>query len=116
MAMVKQAVKDRLGKQFMSELTIEDIIGRVAEATNNREEDLVSASRKKPLVEARQVAIFLCREILGTPLVEIGLHFGGRDHTTILHACRNIKARSKKEPRIRQLVKKLRQELTFPLT
>ena len=116
MAMVKQAVKDRLGKQFISELTIEDIIGRVSEATNLTEEVLISASRKKPLVEARQVAIYLCREIIGTPLVELGLHFGGRDHTTILHACRTIAKRKKKEPRIKQLVTKLKQELTFPLT
>ncbi len=116
MNMVKQAVKERLDKQFVTELTIEDIISRVAEATNHKEKELVSSSRKKPLVEARQVAIYLCREILGTPLVEIGLHFGGRDHTTILHACRNIEQRSKKEPRIKQLVTKLRQELTFPLT
>ncbi len=116
MAMVKQAVKDRLGKQFVTELTIEDIIGRVAEATNHKETALVSPSRKKPLVEARQVAIYLCREILGTPLVELGLHFGGRDHTTVLHACRMIEKRKKKEPRIKQLVTKLQQELTFPLT
>ncbi len=116
MAMVKQAVKDRLGKQFVSEMTIEDIVGQVAEATNFSEEDIVSPSRKKPLVEVRQVAMYLCREILGTPLVELGLHIGGRDHTTVLHACRNIERRLKSEPRIKQLVTKLKQELTFPLT
>ncbi len=116
MKMVKQAVKERLGKQFVTELTIEDIIARVSEATNLREKELIGSSRKKPLVEARQVAIYLCREILGTPLVEIGLHFGGRDHTTVLHACRTIERRSKNEPRIKQLVSKLSQELTFPLT
>ena len=88
----------------------------MAEATNLKETELVSPSRKKPLVEARQVAIYLCREILGTPLVELGLHFGGRDHTTVLHACRTIDKRKKKEPRIKQLVTKLQQELTFPLT
>ena len=114
--MVKQAVKDRLGKQFITELTIEDIIGRVAEATNFSEQNLVSASRKKPLVEARQMAMYLSREILGSPLVELGMHFGGRDHTTVLHACRSIERRSKSEPRIKQLVTKLKQELTFPLT
>ncbi|MFH1852108.1 MAG: chromosomal replication initiator protein DnaA [Candidatus Neomarinimicrobiota bacterium] len=116
MSIVKQAVKDRLGKQFVTELTIEDIIKRVSEATNLSERDLVGTCRKKPLVEARQVAVYLSREILGTPLMELGLHFGGRDHTTILHACRSIDRRLKNETRIKQLVTKLKQELTFPLT
>ena len=42
------------------------------------------------VAQARQIAMYLCRELVGTSLGDIGMHFGGRDHSTVIHACRNI--------------------------
>ena len=52
--------------------------------------DLVSKSRSRPLTTARHIAMYIMRECTGLSLVKIGEIFGGRDHTTVLHACRQI--------------------------
>ena len=88
--LAKKVIKERMGKSVVSDLTIEEIVRRVSIITRVSEKDIVSSSRKMEIAEARQVSIYLCREILGTPLVSIGMHFGGRDHSTILHACRVV--------------------------
>ena len=79
------------------------------------EKDIVGSSRRRPIAEARQISVYLCREIMGTSLMDIGMHFGGRDHTTILHACRNIEKKIKTDKRIGYLIRSLQQDLTFSL-
>jgi len=113
--LVRRVVRERVGNRLVSDLTMGDIIRRVSEATKVNERDIVGSSRRMPIAEARQVSIFLCREILNSSLASIGTHFGGRDHTTILHACRKIEQKIKEDLRIRQMVKALKQSLTLPL-
>jgi len=55
-------------------------------------EDLCGSSRSRTLVTARQVAMYLCRELTDLSLPKIGQHFGGRDHTTVIHGYRKIEA------------------------
>jgi chromosomal replication initiator protein len=50
------------------------------------------------LVEPRQVAMYLCREVLGMTLHDIGTTFGGRDHSTVIHAVERVKDRIAREP------------------
>ena len=54
-------------------------------------EDLCSTSRSRVLVTARQIAMYLCRELTELSLPKIGQQFGGRDHTTVMHADRKIR-------------------------
>ncbi|NHZ87155.1 MAG: hypothetical protein GWP19_14990 [Planctomycetia bacterium] len=110
--LVKKVVKERLGKRFLAEITLEDIVRRVSEVTSISEKNIVGSSRKKELVEARQIAAYLGREILGVSLSSIGMYFGGRDHTTILHACKNIEEKIKSKKRIKQLVESIKNELS----
>lgn len=111
--LLKKVIRERMGKRGLRAVTVEDIIRRVADTTRITELEIVGGSRKMPIAEARQVSIFLCREILGTSLVNLGTHFGGRDHTTILHACRNIESKVQSDPRIQGLVEGLRQEFAY---
>ena len=111
--LTKSVIKERLGSKAETELTVEEIVKRVSETTKIKQKDIVGISRKMEIAEARQISIYLCREILGTPLVSIGMHFGGRDHSTVLHACRVIEKRTKKDERISNLVGGLKSELTF---
>ena len=110
--LIKKVVKERLGKRFLAEIKLEDVVRKVSEATSISEREIVGTSRKKELVEARQIAAYLGRDILGASLSSIGIYFGGRDHTTILHACKNIEEKIKSEKRIRQLVESIKNELS----
>ncbi len=110
--LVKKVVKERLGKKYLAEIRLEDVVRRVSEVTSISEREIVGTSRKKELVEARQIAAYLGREILGASLSSIGIYFGGRDHTTILHACKNIEEKIKSENRIKQLVESIKNELS----
>jgi chromosomal replication initiator protein len=113
--LAKKVIKERVGTSIVSDLTIEEIVRRVSTITRISVKDIVSASRKMEIAEARQVSIYLCREILGTPLVSIGMHFGGRDHSTVLHACRVVEKKTKVDQRISTLVGELKNELSFAM-
>ena len=69
-----------------------------------RIDGLKSKKRTKTLTEPRQVAMFLCRRLTDLPLVEIGHAFGGRDHTTVIHACDKVEADMARERLIRARV------------
>lgn len=114
-SLIKSVVKERLGNKPLNEITVEDITNRVAEATHLSAAELVGPSRRKPIAEARQVAIFLCRDLLQTSLVSIGLHFGGRDHSTVIHACNKIEDLLNSDDRIQSLVKNMKQEFSFAM-
>jgi len=112
-SLAKQVIKERLGSNIIYDITAEDIVRRVSETTHIKEKEIVGASRKMEIAEARQISIYLCREILGTPLVSIGMYFGGRDHSTIIHACRAMEDKTKKNQRIGRIVGELKRELSF---
>lgn len=113
--LVKKVVRERVGSGVPVDISATDIIKRVSEITKIEEKEIVGSSRRMKIAEARQIAIYLCREIIGSSLVDIGMRFGGRDHTTILHACRNIEKKIKTDRRISHLVRSLQQDLTFSL-
>ena len=113
--LAKSVIKERIGPGAISEITAEEIVRRVSETTHIQEKDIVGASRKMEIAEARHISIYLCREILGTPLVSIGMNFGGRDHSTVLHACRVVEKKTKNDQRISALVSELKNELSFAL-
>lgn len=68
-----------------------DILGSVARGFNLRPEDLLGARRRPDHVLARQVAMYLCRRKLGLSYPELGRAFGGRDHSTVIHAVKKIR-------------------------
>jgi len=111
--LAKMVVKERLGSNMIYDITTEDIVRRVSETTHIKEKEIVGSSRKMKIAEARQISIYLCRQILGTPFVSLGIYFGGRDHSTILHACRVMEDKTKKDQRVGRLVNELKRELSF---
>ena len=88
-------------------ITVDLIQRKVAEYFEVRPSDMTAKRRSKNVVYPRHVAMFLSRELTGLSLPEIGEQFGGRDHTTILHACEKIKKDIKKDQKAKSLVDKL---------
>jgi hypothetical protein len=77
-------------------------------------EELKSPKRKRPIVQARQLGYHLVQELTRKSTLEIGRRFGGRDHTTVMHGCRQVALRLQSEPAFAQLVDELRTLLTPP--
>lgn len=86
---VKEALRDLLSLQDKL-VTIENIQKTVAEYYKIKFSDLVSQRRSRSVARPRQMAMALAKELTNHSLPEIGSAFGGRDHTTVLHACRKI--------------------------
>ena len=83
-------------------VTIENIQKTTAEYFKIRVADLLSKRRNRSIARPRQVAMSLCKELTNHSLPEIGDAFGGRDHTTVLHACRKISELKESDHRIRE--------------
>ncbi len=71
-------------------ITVEEIQEKVAAYYGLRVSEILSATRKAGIARPRQVAMYLCKSLTVKSLVEIGKYFGGKDHTTVLHACRRV--------------------------
>ena len=71
-------------------VTIDEIIRKVADHYNLRMSDLLSARRARQVARPRQVAMYLAKTLTSRSLPDIGRRFGGRDHTTVIHAVRKI--------------------------
>ncbi len=95
----KEALRDLLALQEKL-VTVENIQKTVAEYYKIRIADLLSKRRSRSIARPRQVAMALAKELTNYSLPEIGDAFGGRDHTTVLHACRRVKELRESERRI----------------
>ena len=114
--LAKNVIIERKGRSLTTELTIQEIVKRVSNFTKVPEEKIVGKRRERKIAEARQLSAYLCRDILGSTLVNIGMFLGGRDHTTIMYAYKNIEKRIEKEPRIRKIVNSLKKEFSYTLS
>ena len=111
-ALVRDVVKERVGSQPTRNFSMEDVVRKVSELFGISEDGLVGKSRKKEIVEARQAAMFLCRNILNNSLSSVGMHFGGRDHTTVMHAIKVIENKKLKKKNIGENIAKITHELS----
>jgi chromosomal replication initiator protein len=107
----KEALKDLLASQAKL-VTIDNIQKTVAEYFKIRISDVLSKRRSRSIARPRQIAMALAKELTRHSLPEIGDAFGGRDHTTVLHACRRIKALRETENRVDEDYQNLYRTLT----
>ncbi len=107
----KDALRDVLALQDKL-VTVENIQKTVAEYFKIRVADLLSKRRNRSIARPRQIAMALAKELTTHSLPEIGDGFGGRDHTTVLHACRRIKALRETETRVKEDYNNLLRTLT----
>jgi chromosomal replication initiator protein len=110
--LVESMLHEVLHEEGRSTISIETIQKKVAEHFDIRLADMTSKRRPEGIVFPRQIAMFLTREMTGNSLSAIGEAFGGRDHGTVLHACRLVKDRMEVEPNVRQVVNYLEKQLS----
>ena len=91
LSLAEIVLKDLITDDQTAEITATQIIGQTAAYFGLSIDDLCGSSRSRVLVTARQIAMYLCRELTDLSLPKIGQAFGGRDHTTVMHANRKIR-------------------------
>ena len=104
---VNEALKDQVTTTKQS-LTADRIIDCVCKYFSISKDDLVGKKKNKEIVEPRQICMYLICEMLDLPLVSVGQIFGGRDHTTVIHAREKISDLIKENNRIRVTVNDLK--------
>ncbi len=91
LSLAEIVLKDLITDDQTAEITATAVIGQTAAYFGLSIDDLCGSSRSRVLVTARQIAMYLCRELTDLSLPKIGQAFGGRDHTTVMHANRKIR-------------------------
>ena len=104
--MAKNILKDIIIEQT-KEITVENIQKTVADHYQIKTNDLKSAKRLKTLVLPRQIAMYICRKLTSSSYPEIGNKFGGKDHSTIIHAIKKIEKNMEIDLQLRATVEKL---------
>ena len=108
---LESLLRDALHEEARHTITIESIQKKVAEHFDIRFADMTSRRRPQNVAFPRQVAMYLSRTLTSRSLADIGESFGGRDHGTVMHACKLIEKRTTKDQRLRQTVSYLEQSL-----
>ncbi len=108
--MAKNILRDLIGGK-RKVITAEDIQEAVASRFQVKISDLKSKRRTKTLVYPRQIAMFLCRDMTDASFPEIGRDFGGKDHTTIIHACKQMKKAQETDATLRTTLESLKEEI-----
>jgi chromosomal replication initiator protein len=108
---VEGLLREVLNEEGRCAINIDTIQKRVAEHYDIRLADMTSRRRPESIAFPRQVAMFLSRQMTETSLSAIGDAFGGRDHGTVLHACRLVKDRMEVDANVRQVVSYLEKQL-----
>ncbi|UCG39622.1 MAG: chromosomal replication initiator protein DnaA, partial [bacterium] len=108
--LVKEALKNFL-EQRKKAITIEDIQRKISSHFNIKVSDLKSKKKNKVFIAPRHTAMFLARQLTGLSLPEIGRQFGGRDHSTVLHAVQKVENLAKGDPSFQGTLDQLIKEL-----
>jgi len=105
------AVRDLVRPQEPKRIKIEDIQRMVARHFNVNRSDMLSSRRTANVVRPRQIAMYLAKTLTLRSLPEIGRRFGGRDHTTVLHAVRKIEALADKDQALAEELESIKRQL-----
>lgn len=108
---VEHLLRDFIQEEASRQVTIDGIQRAVAETFDVRLADMISRRRPASIAFPRQIAMYLSRNLTHNSLVEIGESFGGRDHGTVIHACKKVVAEIDKQPGLRERIERIEQQL-----
>ncbi|MEX2602009.1 MAG: chromosomal replication initiator protein DnaA [Balneolaceae bacterium] len=110
LSLAKMILKDMV-KHSNAQISIESIQNYVCEYFGIDPNKVREKTRKQEIVEARQIAMFLSKKFTKSSLKTIGLHFGGRDHSTVIHAITTIEERLSTSPKYKRILNELEQKI-----
>lgn len=110
--MCAEALKEILAASNNRIIDTSHIIESVSRYYDLRTEEILSQKRNRNISYPRQIAMFLCRDIMGLSLPKIGEEFGGRDHTTVIHAIQKIEEDIQLNPEVKRTIEELKRNIT----
>ena len=108
-----RSIVSEIARPDKSILTIEMVMEYTSKIFSLPVDQLRAKTRKKDIVQARQAAMYLSKQLTNHSLVTIGLHFGGRDHTTVIHALECVDYRLKEDVAYRQKIESMKRHLEY---
>ncbi|MFQ6609626.1 MAG: chromosomal replication initiator protein DnaA [Fidelibacterota bacterium] len=111
MDLAREVLEEILGREAFIGVTIDHVIKCISKEWKVSERQLVGKGRKMEIAMARQIAMYLSRELTGASLFNIGLHLGGRDHSTVIHACKTVENKMLKDNELKKRIDRLKKEL-----
>lgn len=108
--MASNVLRDLIGPKRKI-ISMDEIESVVAGKFHVKVSDIRSKRRSKTLVYPRQIAMYLCRELTDSSFPEIGRHFGGKDHTTIMHACKQIAKAKESDMQLQATLQSLKEQI-----
>ncbi len=108
---VEYLLRDFIQEEASRQVTIDGIQRIVAETFDVRLADMISRRRPASIAFPRQIAMYLSRSMTHNSLMEIGECFGGRDHGTVIHACKKVTAELEKQPGLKERIERIESQL-----
>ena len=112
MNLAKQVLKNLLGSNSFIDLSMEQIVKYVCRDMKVSERQIMGKIRTMEVALARQLAMFLSKELTNASLANIGAHIGGRDHSTVIHACKNIDKKILDDSEFQRKVESMKKNLS----
>jgi len=109
--LVKKTVYEVATDRKKNNINIDSITKVVCDHLNIAENKIRDKTRKKEIVQARQLAMYLSKEMTNASLKTIGLHFGGRDHSTVIHACTSIEKSKVQDKSVMDMIQELKNQI-----
>ncbi len=110
LVLAKEVLRDMI-KDTRVNLTIEEIQRIVCEYFDITEDLVRAKTRKREVVQARQVAMYFAKQLTQHSLKTIGLHFGGRDHSTVIHANQSVENQIETNAKFREMIEEIRHKI-----
>ena len=110
--LAREVLRDFIGETSVN-MTIDEIQRIVCEYFDIAQDLVKAKTRKREIVQARQVAMYFCKQFTKHSLKTIGLHFGGRDHSTVIHANQTVENQIETDPKFQQIVEDIRHRISL---
>ena len=107
----QQLLRDTFRSPISENITVETIQRVVAESYNISYTDMKSKKKTRNIAFPRQIAMYIAREMTDLSTTDLGMEFGGRDHTTVMHACNLIKGQIRDDTTLNYKIQQLMQEI-----
>ena len=109
--MAHEVIAELQNEEIPVEITLDTIVDEVARTFNVTADEIKSSNRRANLSKARQVAIYLVKDITNMSMEQIGTAFSGRHHSTIVYTCQQVEKNMENDPKMREMIQDIRKNL-----